>query len=103
MSIISIMLLLSGVVWLVREVPFIQALSRPNLFVGVAATVGLLLAGVIIFLLFRLQIVYSITRTLLFLLVVSLSLQLFCLTSFLNRNTGYQLMTTQTRAQTSGR
>jgi hypothetical protein len=87
---LSIILLITSVIWLVYELPFIQSLTKPYMFISIFVSLGISI--ILIFALFIIRVFKSIMPTDFLLIILSVSLNLVCATSYLNRQTNYKFM-----------
>ncbi|MFC6998799.1 hypothetical protein [Rufibacter roseus] len=88
----SILLFIVGTIWLVRELPIIKDLVNPVMFISLSGLASLVLAILLIIGLFNLGLLNSISPTDFALIVLAVSLNLFCITSYFNKESGYKLM-----------
>lgn len=89
---LSVLLIFIGAFWLILELAVIKELVNPILFVSLGALASLVIAILLVFALFFIRVLNSLTLTDFILFVLAVSLNLFCTTSSLNRKADYKLM-----------
>ncbi len=88
----SVLLCIVGAFWLIIELQTIKELVNPLLFLILSGMVSLVIALLLVLVLYIIRVLNSITPTDFVLIVLALSLNLVCITSYLNRKSDYKLM-----------
>lgn len=89
---LSFLLFIVGVIWLIRELQIIKELENPFLFINLSGVASLVIAVLLVLVLFIIRVLNSITPTDFVLIVLAVSINLVCATSYLNRKSDYKLM-----------
>jgi hypothetical protein len=89
-QVLAFMLLVSGTLWLLLEVHTIRRLTSPVTFVALSLLACIAGAVLLVVLLFRLKLVGPFRPADFLLVILTLSLNLVCATSYLNRKTDYR-------------
>ncbi|WP_162056167.1 hypothetical protein [Pontibacter pamirensis] len=89
---LSFLLFTVGIIWLIRELQIIKELENPFLFISLSGVACLIIAVLLVLLLFKIRVLNSITPTDFVLIVLAFSLNLVCVTGYLNRKSDYKLM-----------
>lgn len=91
-KVLAVLLMVSGLVWLLLELPILLRLVNPFLFVGLAAVVSLAAAILLVVALFLIRCLAPVTRTGFVLLVLAFTLNFVSAASLLNRKSNFKLM-----------
>ncbi|WP_460923012.1 hypothetical protein [Pontibacter brevis] len=94
LKIFSTILSTVGAIWLIRELPNINDLVNPFMFISLSGLASLTVAVLFILVLFMIRLLNSITPTDFVLIVLAVSINLFCAISYMNRKSDYKLMKT---------
>ncbi|MBX0331740.1 hypothetical protein K3G39_00665 [Pontibacter sp. HSC-14F20] len=89
---LSVLLFIVGLIWLIGELHIIRELADPFLFISLSVVASLIIAVLLVFVFFMLRVLDSVTPTDFVLIVLAVSLNLVCATSYLNWKSDYKLM-----------